>query len=91
LKKIYDQIILNMNKNKTSSGPTGLTTSGLQPPYLKKGDKIAITCPAKKLPKPMTDAVSLLESWGLEVVLGETVDLSFHQFAGDDEQRASKP
>jgi muramoyltetrapeptide carboxypeptidase len=88
LKKIYDQIILNMNKNKTSSGPTGLTTSGLQPPYLKKGDKIAITCPAKKLPKPMTDAVSLLESWGLEVVLGETVDLSFHQFAGDDEQRA---
>lgn len=36
----------------------------------------------------MDDAVSLLRSWGLEVVLGETVDLSFHQFAGDDEQRA---
>ena len=32
----------------------------------------------------MTDAVKLLESWGLEVVLGETVDLSYHQFAGDD-------
>ncbi|UOE50011.1 LD-carboxypeptidase [Mucilaginibacter sp. SMC90] len=60
-----------------------------QPPYLKKGDKIAITCPAKKLPKPMTDAIALLQSWGLEVVLGDTVDASFHQFAGDDNFRAT--
>ena len=59
-----------------------------QSPYLKKGDKVAITCPAKKLPKPMTDAVALLQSWGLEVVLGETVDASYHQFAGDDTLRA---
>lgn len=36
----------------------------------------------------MTDAVKLLESWGLEVVLGETVDASYHQFAGDDDFRA---
>jgi muramoyltetrapeptide carboxypeptidase len=60
-----------------------------QPPYLKKGDKIAITCPAKKLPNPMTDAIALLQSWGLEVVLGDTVNASFHQFAGDDDQRAA--
>lgn len=58
------------------------------PPFLKKGDKIAITCPAKKLPHPMTDAVKLLESWGLEVVLGDTVNASYHQFAGDDAFRA---
>jgi muramoyltetrapeptide carboxypeptidase len=64
------------------------TSTGLQPPYLKKGDKIAITCPAKKLPNPMTDAISLLQSWGLEVVLGETVEASYHQFAGDDDLRA---
>lgn len=63
-------------------------SSTIQPPYLKKGDKIAITCPAKKLPAPMTDAITLLESWGLEVVLGETVDASYHQFAGDDALRA---
>ncbi len=37
----------------------------------------------------MDDAVALLESWGLEVVLGETVNASFHQFAGDDDMRAS--
>jgi len=60
----------------------------LIPPSLKKGDKIAITCPAKKLPAPMTDAINLLDSWGLEVVLGETVEASYHQFAGDDDLRA---
>jgi muramoyltetrapeptide carboxypeptidase len=59
-----------------------------QPPFLKKGDKVAITCPAKKLPAPMTDAIALLQSWGLEVVLGDTLNLSFHQFAGDDDERA---
>ncbi|MFD2872660.1 LD-carboxypeptidase [Mucilaginibacter ximonensis] len=61
----------------------------ITPPYLKKGDKIAITCPAKKLPKPMTDAITLLESWGLVVVLGDTVNASYHQFAGDDDMRAA--
>jgi muramoyltetrapeptide carboxypeptidase len=60
----------------------------IQPPYLKKGDKVAITCPAKKLPRPMDDAVALLKSWGLEVVLGETVEASYHQFSGDDDLRA---
>jgi muramoyltetrapeptide carboxypeptidase len=64
------------------------STPATQPPFLKKGDKIAITCPAKKLPAPMTDAVALLQSWGLEVVLGETVGASYHQFAGDDDLRA---
>ena len=59
----------------------------LVPPYLKKGDKVAITCPAKKLPSPMTDAIKLLQSWGLEVVLGDTLNASYHQFAGDDELR----
>lgn len=77
-----------MSKFNTTSGLSDFPTSGLTPPYLKKGDKIAITCPAKKLPAPMTDAIALLESWGLEVVLGETVNASFHQFAGDDDMRA---
>jgi muramoyltetrapeptide carboxypeptidase len=56
-------------------------------PYLKKGDKIAITCPAKALKTPLTDAIKLLESWELEVVLGKTIDAEFHQFAGTDELR----
>ncbi|AYL98411.1 S66 peptidase family protein [Mucilaginibacter celer] len=82
----------NLDNNINSYGLADLRTYGLpasiQPPYLKKGDKVAITCPAKKLPAPMTDAIDLLQSWGLEVVLGETVEASYHQFAGDDDLRA---
>ncbi len=37
----------------------------------------------------MTDAISLLNSWGLEVVLGETVTAEYHQFAGTDQLRAT--
>lgn len=58
-----------------------------QPPYLKRGDKIAIVCPAKKLPKPIDKGIEILQSWGLEVVLGETVHASYHQFSGTDELR----
>jgi len=60
----------------------------ITPPYLQKGDRVAIVCPAKKLPQPMDDAVALLQSWELEVILGETVTASYHQFAGDDTLRA---
>ncbi len=61
----------------------------IAPPYLKKGDKIAIVCPAKKLPKPIDGAIAILESWGLEVVIGETVRADYHQFAGSDAVRAA--
>ncbi|MBC8051553.1 MAG: LD-carboxypeptidase [Sphingobacteriaceae bacterium] len=59
----------------------------IAPPSLKKGDKIAITCPAKKLPGTIESAIRLLEAWGLEVVLGETVTAVHHQYAGTDETR----
>jgi muramoyltetrapeptide carboxypeptidase len=59
------------------------------PPYLKKGDKVAITCPAKKLSELPIDAINLLESWGLEVVLGKTVHGAHHQFSGTDTERAA--
>lgn len=59
------------------------------PPYLKRGDTVAITCPAKKLPVNINEAVQLLQSWGLKVILGETVEASWHQFAGNDELRTN--
>ncbi|WP_410222503.1 LD-carboxypeptidase [Pedobacter sp.] len=59
-----------------------------QPAYLKKGDKIAIVCPAKKLPKPIDYGISILQGWGLEVVIGQSVTASHHQFAGTDQLRA---
>ena len=60
-----------------------------QPVYLKKGDKIAIVCPAKKLPVPIDGAIKILKSWGLEVIIGETVSAAYHQFAGSDVLRAA--
>ena len=60
----------------------------MTPTYLKKGDTVAITCPAKKLPRDINDAVRLIESWGLNVVLGETVFAEDNQYAGDDELRS---
>ena len=58
-----------------------------QPPYLKKGDKIAVVCPAKKLPKPIDYAIEVLKGWGLEVIIGKSVYASEHQFAGSDALR----
>ena len=58
-----------------------------QPPYLKKGDKVAIVCPAKKLKKDISPSISVLEGWGLEVVIGKSVHAEYHQFAGDDQLR----
>lgn len=58
-----------------------------QPAYLKKGDKIAIVAPAKKLPKRIDAAIALFTEWGLEVVIGESVYASHHQFAGSDSLR----
>ncbi len=60
-----------------------------QPPYLKKGDKIAIVSPAKKLPGKIDEGIRILESWGLTVVLGDHVYAEENQFAGSDEHRAS--
>lgn len=58
------------------------------PEFLKAGDKVAIVCPASFLRGNIDVAVKILESWGLEVLLGRTVTASYHQFAGDDHERA---
>jgi muramoyltetrapeptide carboxypeptidase len=59
------------------------------PQFLKKGDKIGIVATASRVPNGLEDAVSLLESWGLEIVLGESITSAFHQFSGDDQFRAN--
>lgn len=58
------------------------------PPFLKKGDKVAVVAPASSMPNEIGDTITLLESWGLNVILGTSVGSAFHQFAGDDELRA---
>src|SRR5258705_4460059 len=44
------------------------------PPYLKPGDSIGITCPAGNITlKEIQPAVSLIESWGFHIKVGDTV------------------
>ena len=60
----------------------------INPPYLKKNDKVAIIAPAKKVsPQDIKMAVQILESWGLEVILGKHLFKTYNQFAGTDAER----
>jgi len=61
-----------------------------QPPYLKTGDTVAIIAPSGIL-KNRTDEVqqaqALLNSWGLNSVLGKHVFSKADHFAGTDDER----
>lgn len=59
------------------------------PPYLKKGDTVALVCTARKFtPEEAQPAVELLKSWGLNVRLGKTIGLDIFQLGGSDTERA---
>lgn len=61
----------------------------ITPPYLKKGDKIGIVAPARKISREeLRPAIDIFSSWGLEVVLGKNIFNQQNQFSGSDEQRA---
>ncbi len=58
------------------------------PPLLQPGDKIGIVAFAKRITlEEIQPAIAVFESWGLEVVVGETIGAQWNQFAGNDEQR----
>lgn len=60
------------------------------PPYLKKGDTVAIVCTARKFfPEDAIPAKELLESWGLKTKLGKTIGLDSCQLGGTDAERAA--
>ena len=62
----------------------------IQPPFLRKGDTVAIVCTARKFSfEEAQPAVSLLESWGLRVIFGRTIGEDNHQLGGSDELRAA--
>lgn len=57
---------------------------------LKIGDKVALAATARKTSETeIRPAVSLLESWGLQVVVPEGLFESEHQFAGSDRHRTA--
>lgn len=62
----------------------------ITPPYLKKGDTVAIVATARKnIEDNLQPAISWLKSWGLEVVIGKTIGLDLNQLAGTDDERAA--
>ena len=64
-------------------------TKMITPPYLKKGDTIAIVATARKnIDDNLQFASNLLNSWGLNVKIGSSIGLDLNQLAGTDEQRA---
>lgn len=59
------------------------------PPYLKKGDTIAITCPAgyMAIEKAQT-SINVLQQWGYEVLVGKTLgSKSKTYFSGTNKER----
>lgn len=60
------------------------------PPYLQKGDTVALVCTARKFTtEEAQPAIELLQSWGLHVKLGQTIGLDNFQLGGSDQERAS--
>ena len=62
----------------------------ITPPFLQKGDTIAIVAPAgilKNRKHVIDKAKQLAKSWGLEVVYGKHLFNQAHHFAGTDEER----
>ena len=61
----------------------------IAPPYLQKGDTIAIVATARKnIDDNLKPAIEWLHNWGLEVVIGTTIGLDNNQLAGTDQERA---
>lgn len=61
----------------------------ITPPFLQKGDTVAIVSTARKnIEDNLKPTIDLLKSWGLEVKIGKTIGLDYYQLAGTDEQRA---
>ena len=56
--------------------------------YLQKNDTVAIVSTARKISlEEIKPAIQLLESWGLNVAIGDTIGFEENQFAGNDKER----
>lgn len=65
-------------------------TKVIMPEYLKKGDTVGILATARKIDLvTLQPGIKLLESWGLNVVIGKSIGKEQNQLAGPDWQRAT--
>lgn len=65
-----------------------MTSGKIQPPFLKKGDEVAIISPSFCIDEVvLRGAVDVLENWGLKVRLGKNALKKDGPFAGSDADR----
>ncbi|MCL7988744.1 LD-carboxypeptidase [Sphingobacterium sp. lm-10] len=57
------------------------------PPYLKKGDVVAIVATASAIRDGIANGIRTLEQWGLEVRVSHSVNATWNTFAGTDDIR----
>ncbi|WP_443089848.1 S66 peptidase family protein [Winogradskyella sp. ECml5-4] len=98
LKKYVSYLILliimvvntNVRAQIETNKPMDMTSKLIQPPYLKAGDTVAIVAPSgilKSREGEVQQAVKLLQSWGLNAIVGDHVFSQSNHFAGDDYER----
>jgi muramoyltetrapeptide carboxypeptidase len=65
-----------------------MSSKKIQPPFLKIGDQVAIISPSFAIDESkISEAVVLLEKWGLKVRIGKNAFKKDGQFAGSDNER----
>src|SRR5690554_4381041 len=58
------------------------------PPNLKSGDLVGVVSTARKISSnELASSIAFIESWGLKIRLGKSIDSEENQFAGDDDLR----
>ncbi len=86
MKKLFLPLYINLFYCLFSQAQIKMIT----PPYLQKGDTIAIVATARKnIDDNLKPAIEWLTNWGLNVKIGTTIGLDDHQLAGTDAQRAA--
>ena len=91
-KKFISSALLSIGSLKAMSaslsGNDEEDKAGKIPPYLKKGDTIAITSPAGFISlADCTDAMNMIEQWGFKIKIGSSIGKKDFTFGGTDEER----
>lgn len=61
----------------------------IAPLPLQPGDKIGLVAPSHKINSgDLSEFTNMLDNWGYELVKGDNLFSEYHQFAGNDEERA---
>ncbi len=89
---LFSLAFFPISTSKTTQNTTtaNMQTNLIQPPFLKPGDTVAIVAPSGVLNNRNLEverSKAILESWGLNVVIGKHVFSKNGHFAGTDDQR----